>query len=93
MLLGRYPRSQLDLIRLNLEQQVQTKQICQKANRGGRTGKSFITGSPIFANFVSGQKWLSGTIIRSCGPRSFLIELADGREVRRYTFVKDYHIR
>ena len=24
------------------------------------------------------------TIIRTCGPRLFLIELADGREVRRY---------
>ena len=60
LLLGRRPRLQLDLIHPNLEQQVQTKQICQKANRGGRTAKSLITGSPVFAkNFVSGQKWLS----------------------------------
>ena len=62
LLLGRCPRSQLDLIRSNLEQQVQTS---QKGNRRGKTGKTFITGSPVFAkNFVSGQKWLSGTIIR-----------------------------
>ena len=78
LLLGR-------LIRPNLEQQVQNKQIYQKTKRGGRTGKGFMTGSPVLAkNFVSGQKWLSGTIIRSCGPRSYLIELADGREVRRH---------
>ena len=38
-------RYHLDLIRPNLENQVQTKQIYQKSNKGGRAGRSFISGA------------------------------------------------
>ena len=86
LLLGRRPRSHLDFVRPHLEQQVQDKQLAQQANRGGRVAKEFADGSLVFAkNFaVTGPRWLSGTISRSCGPRSYLITLTDGRSIRRH---------
>ena len=74
LLLGRRPRSHLDFVRPHLEQQVQDKQLAQQANRGGRVAKEFADGSLVFAkNFaVTGPRWLSGTISRSCGPNPTL---------------------
>ena len=84
LLMGQRSRSQLDLVRPNVEQQVYNRQLTEQINRGGGE-RTFSMGNPIFAkNFASGQKWLLGTIVRSCGPCSYLIELPDGRMIRRH---------
>lgn len=35
-------------------------------------------------NFASGSKWLPGVIHRQSGPVSFVVDLLDGRQVRRH---------
>lgn len=83
--MGRRPRSHLDLVRPNLVQQVQSKQLTQQANRGGTAERQFSVGDSVFAkNFASGQKWLLGTVVKLSGPRSYLIELLDNRTIRRH---------
>ena len=85
LLLGRRPRSCLDLVKPDLSQQVQRKQLTQVANRGGRADKQFDIGSAVLAkNFSSGRRWLEGTILHASGPASFTIELTDGRVIRRH---------
>ncbi|CAI5657334.1 unnamed protein product [Oreochromis niloticus] len=63
LLMGRKPRSHLDLLRPDV---------------GARVTQS-----------QSGQKWLPGVIHHTSGPVSFVVELLDGRRVRRH---KD-HVR
>lgn len=85
LLLGRRPRCCLDFVKPDLSQQVQRKQLTQIAKEGGRSNKHFEVGAQILAkNFSSGRFWLKGTILRASGPRSYQIELTDGRIIRRH---------
>ena len=84
LLLGRRPRSHLDLVKPDLRQQVQSKQMVQLTKSGGRREKNFEVGSDVLVkNFGSGKR-LTGTIVRSCGPKSYKIKLNDGRIIRRH---------
>lgn len=86
LLLGRQPRSRFDLIRPNLAQHVRSHQEQQKLHRG-RSAKprTFSIGDPVYVcDLPSKDDWLLGTVIRTTGPLSFEIELADGRTVRRH---------
>ena len=78
LLLGRCPHSHLDLVKPDLQQHVQSKQFTQAAQRGGKEEKDFESGSSVLA------KNFSSTVIRACGPKSVLIELSDGRTIRRH---------
>jgi len=85
LILGRRPRSHLDLVKPDLRQQVQSKQMVQLTKSGGRREKNFEVGSDVLVkNFGSGKRWLTGTIVRSCGPKSYKIKLNDGRIIRRH---------
>lgn len=85
LLFGRRPRSHLDLVKPTLQGKVQSKQVMQAAQRGGRQEKDFRPGSLVFAkNFGTGRPWLEGSIVRASGPKSVRIELSDGRTIRRH---------
>lgn len=86
MLLGRQPRSKLDLLKTNTASRVEAKQQRQKAEHDGSSrNRSFSVGSKVYAkNFGQGQRWLSGEVKEVTGPVSFLIQLEDGRLIRRH---------
>ena len=85
LLLGRHPRSHLDLAKPDLHQLIESKQSMQAAKAGGRKEKTLGISSEVFVkNFCNGQRWLPGTITQSSGPKSFMIELTDGRIMRRH---------
>ncbi len=86
MLLGRKLKSHLDLLHPDVEEKVRVQQGKQKAwhDRHARA-QSFQEGETVFVrNFARGQRWLPGAIMRKSGPRSCVVRLSDGREVRRH---------
>uniref|UniRef100_A0A8C1UFQ7 Integrase catalytic domain-containing protein n=1 Tax=Cyprinus carpio TaxID=7962 RepID=A0A8C1UFQ7_CYPCA len=85
MLLGRKPKSHLDLLHPDVGEKVRVQQEKQKAwhDRHARE-RSFREGEAVFVrNFARGQRWLPGSIVKESGPRSCVVRLSDGREVRR----------
>ena len=86
LLLGRCPRTRLDLLKPNLADKVENKQLQQKVNhdRAARS-RSFKEDDTVYArNFGPGQKWLPGTIVATSGPMSYRVLLEDGRVWRRH---------
>ena len=87
LLMGRRLRSRLDLLKPNLAQRVEKKQLQQKRNydRCARQ-RTFKEGEKVYAkNFRPfGQRWLPGKIIKRTGPVSVRVELTGGQVVRRH---------
>ena len=87
LLLNRRPRCRLDLVKPNILQRVENKQLSQKINHDTTADvRSFYNDDPVLVkNFTNtGKKWLQGHIIKSVGPLSYLIKLNDGRIFRRH---------
>ena len=86
LLLGRRPRSVLDLVRPNLSKHVRSQQESQKRHRDRHTKtRTFSVGDPVFVcDLPSKDNWLPGTILRTSGPSTFDVTLVDGRTVRRH---------
>ena len=86
LLFGRRPRSHLDLARPDLQREIQQKQLMQQAKRGGKAEREFVVKSKVWAKVFDNSKtpWLPGVVQRSCGPKSYLVELLDGRVIRRH---------
>ena len=86
LLLGRLPRSHLDLLKPSLASKVHTKQANQKTGHDSNAKQRCIAvGDAVFVcDFPSGKKWLSGKVIDMKGPMTYLVELQDGRIVRRH---------
>ena len=84
LLLGRRPRSRLDLLKPHTAERVEQKQLQQKRQHDARSAeRSFDVGSTVFVrNYHHGNRWLSGTIQQQTGPVSFRVRLTDGR-IRR----------
>ena len=84
LLLGRRLRTRLDLNCPNTAKRVQEKQDVQKANHDIRAkARVFTLGDKVYLkNFGPGQSWLSGEIVKTTGPVSYHVRLADGR-IRR----------
>ena len=84
LLLGRLPRTRLDLLKPDTAQRVEHKQEAQKATHDARARiRTFEVGDAVFAkNHGDGNKWLAGVITKRTGPVSFHIQLSDGRERR-----------
>lgn len=84
LLLGRRPRSRLDLLKPNTAERVerqQAKQVKQHDNRARE--RSFESGDLVYVrNYQSGKRWLPGVIQDKTGPVSFRAKMQDGR-VRR----------
>lgn len=84
LLLGRRPRTCLDLLRPNTAGRVEEKQRQQKAQHDRRAKeRSFGVGDAVFVkNFGSGRRWFPGQIVEVSGPVSFHVLLEDGRRKR-----------
>ncbi|KAL3976952.1 Rab-interacting lysosomal protein [Sarotherodon galilaeus] len=91
LLMGRKPRSHLDLLRPDVGARVTQSQGEQKVRHDLHArGCVFKQGDCVYIkNFTGGSQWLPGVIHHSSGPVSFVVELLDGRRVRRH---KD-HVR
>ena len=86
MLMGRQLRSHLSLLLPDTSTRVKLKQRSQKEHYD-ETAKErdYVLGSRILArNFPSGNSWLKGILKEKCGPLSYIIELDDGRTIRRH---------
>ena len=86
LLMGRHLRTQLSLIRPNLAVHVAARQKHQKEHYDKNTAQRVLEiGDSVFVrNFLRGPPWLPGTLESYSGPRSFVINLEDGRSVRRH---------
>ena len=84
LLLGRRPRTCLDLLRPNTSDRVERRQLQQKQRHDGcRHPRTFRVGDSVFVrNHGVGSVWLPGKIVRSTGPVSFMVVLEDGRNRR-----------
>ena len=86
MLMGRRLRTHLDVMRPDIAARVRARQVRQKAQHDAHTKeRSFSEGESVFVrNFAPGQKWLAGTIVSINGQSLLMVELTDGRTVRRH---------
>ena len=86
LLMGRRPRSHLDLMHPMLEHRVTANQCRQKAGHDLHCKeRSFGEGDRVYVcNFSSGPKWLPGVITSVRGPLSYEVTLLDDRVVRRH---------
>ena len=86
LLLGRIPRSRLDLIKPSLDMKVYNKQIKQKGYHDQHTKeRSFAVGDLVFVSELPcKRKWFQGKIIERKGPLTYIVELSDGRIIRRH---------
>ena len=86
LMIGRRPRSHLDLMHPMLESRVMANQSRQKANHDqhART-RQFAEGDTVYVrNFASGPKWLPGVVTATRGPLSYHVTLQDNRVIRRH---------
>ena len=86
LLLGRRPRTQLDLVLPDMTTKVQKKQQAQKESHDKQsTLRSFKVGDTVYVRKLpSNDDWIPGTIIRTTGPLSFVIQLETGQTVCRH---------
>lgn len=81
LLLGRRPRSRLDLLKPHTARRVERNQLKQKMQHDSRAReRNFDVGDHVFVrNYHQGDKWLPGVLLKKTGPISFTAKLADGR--------------
>ena len=86
LLFGRKLRTRLDSVIPDLGKVVEGKQCRQKENHDQRTRTRNVSiGDKVFArNFRRGKPWLPGVVIRRAGPLSLMVEVTDGRLLRRH---------
>ena len=83
LLLGRRPRTRLDLLKPNTAERVERKLEKQKASHDSHgKPRTFRIGDSIFLNNFAGSGWLPGKIAEKSGPVSFHVLLEDGRRKR-----------
>ena len=84
LLLGRHPRSRLDLLLPDISNQVHQKQQTQKENHDKHSRlRTLQVGDNVqVRNFPTGNGWVPGIIIKASAPLSFQIKLQEGRIVR-----------
>ena len=86
LLLGRQPRSRLDLLKPNTADRVEARQYRQqKSHNATAKDRKFSVGDKVYSkNFGQGPKWIPGEIVESTGPVSFLVKLVSGQIIRRH---------
>ena len=86
LLIGRLPRTRMDLLVPTPSVRVEESQAKQKA-RHDKTAKVrvFNKGDTVLVrNFPSGKGWTRGTIVKSLSPVSYRVTLSSGRVVKRH---------
>ena len=86
LLLGRQPRSRLDLLHPDVSGRVQESQARQqRAHDTHSRARAFQVGDRVYVrNFSGSQVWMEGTILDKTGPVSFRVRLLDGRIWKRH---------
>ena len=86
LLLGRQPRSRLDLLHPDTGVKVRESQARQSHGHDKHTrARAFQIGDRVYVrNFVGVPTWLEGTILDQIGPVSFQVQLTDGRTRKRH---------
>ena len=87
LLMGRRPRSHLDLLKPDISSRIRSKQEKQKScHDRGTKPRNFKEGDAVFIrNFGQGHRWVAGHIKKAEGLCSYKIQLPDGRIMRRHT--------
>ncbi|XP_039664152.1 uncharacterized protein K02A2.6-like [Perca fluviatilis] len=88
MLMGRRPKSRLNLLRPDIKATVLRRQEKQKEDHDKQAKERQLKpGDNVYIrNFSNNptQKWLPGAVLTQRGPLSFVVELTDGRVFRRH---------
>ena len=86
LLMKRKLRTKLDLLVPNTARLVRQKQEHQKQTHDHHAKhRDFEANDPVFIkDFSSPKSWQKGTVVHTTGPVSALVELPDGRVVRRH---------
>ena len=86
LLLGRRPRSRLDLVRPNTAERVEAKQLQQKVHHDtSARARQFNVGDTVWVkNFSKGDTWLPGRITKRLSAVSFLIQGQSSQSFRRH---------
>ena len=86
LLMGRRPRSHLDLLYPSVETRVHTNQTRQKIQHDNHAkDRSWKVNDLVYVrNYSSGEKWLPGIITAITGPVSYKVMFTDGHVVRRH---------
>eukprot|EP00731_Ephydatia_muelleri_P001907 Em0001g1907a len=86
MLLGRCPRSRLDLMNPDLTQKVLSNQLQQKCTHdNSKQARSFKVGEEVYVrSFNNINHWIPGSILATTGPLSYKISLANGVVIKRH---------
>ena len=86
MLMGRKPRSRLDLLHPDIRNRVQNEQMRQKEIHDQHgVDRRLQPGNTVYAReFGKQEKWCPGVITTKTGPVSYTVQLNDDREVRRH---------
>ena len=86
MLLGRRPRSRLDLMNPDLAQKVLSNQLQQKRTHdNSKQARSFKVGEEVYVrSFNNINHWIPGSILPTTGPLSYKICLANGVVIKRH---------
>ena len=84
MLMGRKPRSRLDLLHPDIRSRVQNEQVKQKEIHDQHAvDRRLQPGDTVYAReFVKQHRWGPGVITVQTGPVSYTVQLDDQREVR-----------
>ena len=86
MLLGRRPRSRLDLMNPDLAQKVLSNQLQQKRTHdNSKQARSFKVGDEVYVrSFNNINHWIPGSILATTGPLSYKISLANGVVIKHH---------
>jgi hypothetical protein len=86
LLLGRQPRSRLDLLRPDLHSKVQQQQERKKVNKDNQSQTRYfaVNDSVLVTDLPAQDTRLPGTITKVLGSLSYEIRLSDNRTVRRH---------
>ena len=84
MLLGRRPRSRLDLLKPHTAERVEKRQMAQKSQHDQHArDRVFTERDPVFVrNYHQGDRWLPGIVTEKTGPVSFKVKLTTGHNRR-----------
>ena len=87
LLMGRKLRTHLDLLVPDIGGRVRMRQNLQKHSHDLHAkDKQFQENDPVMAkNFSQGPLWITGKILKKSGAATFLVELPDGRVIRRHS--------
>ena len=86
MMFKRPLRCHLDLLKPNIEETVQARQIQQQLNHDihSKDQKFRINNTEYVENFAQESKWLEGIVEEIRGPLTYIIKLPDGRILKRH---------